>query len=321
MPPAVVLITGCSTGLGRALAAECAAAVDERGAPRFRVFASARRPSMLADLPPQVERVALDVQSDACVHEAVQQVLAAAGRIDVLAVAPAMVAQRSGLIVNIGSVMSWLVTPWAAAYCASKQALLAVSQALRMELAPFGVEVAHVTAGAIQSRIAEKASFGIERYEAPSSLYHACIDGIRARADASQARAVASRHGATARAALLWHANRLSRTPARRLPQPPACRAPAAPLLTCAQDPAAAFTPQRTARQVLAVVLRSAAAGAAPKQRRVAPAWFLAGGKALFYFAAGLVQRTVGWPVYGMMASRFGLSALAAPRGGGNKAE
>ncbi|MGV2480613.1 UNVERIFIED_CONTAM: SDR family NAD(P)-dependent oxidoreductase, partial [Salmonella enterica subsp. enterica serovar Weltevreden] len=51
------------------------------------------------------------------------------------AIVPGMIERRSGLVVNIGSVSGVLVTPFAGAYCASKAAVHALSDALRMELA------------------------------------------------------------------------------------------------------------------------------------------------------------------------------------------
>jgi short-subunit dehydrogenase len=61
-----------------------------------------------------------------------------------------MMRARAGLIVMIGSVTSVLATPFGGAYAASKAALLGISDSLRLELAPFGVHVTHVTAGAIK---------------------------------------------------------------------------------------------------------------------------------------------------------------------------
>ena len=66
------------------------------------------------------------------------------------AVVPIMVNHGSGLIINIGSVVSQLSTPWSAAYSASKAALLAVTDALRLEVKPFGIGVTYVIAGAIE---------------------------------------------------------------------------------------------------------------------------------------------------------------------------
>ena len=66
------------------------------------------------------------------------------------AVAPHMARQRGGLIVMIGSVTSFMASPFAGAYSASKAALLALADSLRLELQPFGVGVCYVKAGSIR---------------------------------------------------------------------------------------------------------------------------------------------------------------------------
>lgn len=49
-----------------------------------------------------------------------------------------MIAQNTGLVVMVGSVMGMLSSPFAGAYCASKSALLSLTDTLRLELMPFG---------------------------------------------------------------------------------------------------------------------------------------------------------------------------------------
>ncbi|WP_298423597.1 SDR family oxidoreductase [uncultured Kordia sp.] len=63
------------------------------------------------------------------------------------AVAPHMRAQKEGLIINVTSLAGRLSFPYFGIYCASKHAVEAYSQALRYELAPFGVEVSVVEPG------------------------------------------------------------------------------------------------------------------------------------------------------------------------------
>lgn len=63
------------------------------------------------------------------------------------AVAPHMVKQGGGVIVNIGSSTGYVAIPQAAVYAASKHAVRAYSDALRVELSPFGVKVMHVAPG------------------------------------------------------------------------------------------------------------------------------------------------------------------------------
>ena len=214
--PQVVLVTGCSTGIGRAL-------VRELRTQGMRVFASARRPESIADLSAEgIETIRLDVNDTASLREAVATVLERAGRIDALvnnagmnligpmaelplenlrailetnviglvavaqAVIPSMAARGRGRIVNVGSVVGILPTPYAGAYCASKAAVHSLSDVLRMEVAPFGIDVVVVQPGGVRSAISETGSSDIERYRTEGSLYRAGWDGIHKRAWASQ---------------------------------------------------------------------------------------------------------------------------------------
>ncbi len=94
--------------------------------------------------------------------------------------------QNKGLVVNIGSVSGVLVTPFAGAYCASKAAVHALTDALRMELAPFAIEVMEVQPGAIASSFGASASQQAEQLIDEASPWWPIRDGIRARANASQ---------------------------------------------------------------------------------------------------------------------------------------
>lgn len=212
----VVLVTGCSTGIGLALARELRA----RGC---RPFATARRLDSIADLARDgIDTVRLDVKDPTSITAAVQSVIDAAGRIDVLvnnagvnvfgpvaelpleslreifetnvvglmavtqAVFPHMADRRAGRIVNIGSIVGALPTPYAGAYCASKSAVHMLSEVLRMEVAPFGIDVVVVQPGGVKSSIADSGAVGLERYRSTSSRYHRVYDGIEKRAYASQ---------------------------------------------------------------------------------------------------------------------------------------
>jgi NADP-dependent 3-hydroxy acid dehydrogenase YdfG len=189
----VILITGCSSGIGRATAMEGAA----RG---HVVFASARDPKSLAGLESSARMASLrlDVQDQASCSEAVRKVLEAAGRIDALvnnagfaqygavedvsieswkrefdvnvfgavrmtqAVLPAMRQARSGTIVNVSSLGGKVSIPFAAPYCSSKHALEAISDALRVELSPFGVRVVVIEPGTITTKFEERARREVE---------------------------------------------------------------------------------------------------------------------------------------------------------------
>jgi NAD(P)-dependent dehydrogenase (short-subunit alcohol dehydrogenase family) len=213
----VVLITGCSTGIGRAL-------VEEFALGGHRVIATARRPDAIADLKrDQVDAMRLDVTDPVSIQEAVGVVVEREGRIDILinnagygqmgpvldlsleqvrrqletnvvgaiamvqAVAPHMIAKRHGRIVNIGSISGILTTPFAGIYCASKAALHSVSEATRMELAPFGIDVIVVQPGGVRSRFGDNASLHVATREA--SPYRAIEGHINRRAQASQVNA------------------------------------------------------------------------------------------------------------------------------------
>jgi short-subunit dehydrogenase len=101
--------------------------------------------------------------------------------------------RRKGLVVNIGSVSGVLVTPFAGAYCASKAAVHALSDALRMELAPFGVRVMEVQPGAIDTSFAKNAGTQAELLINEKSPWWPLRENIRARAKASQDRPTPAR--------------------------------------------------------------------------------------------------------------------------------
>ncbi|MDQ5858892.1 MAG: SDR family oxidoreductase [Acidobacteriota bacterium] len=182
----VILVTGCSSGIGRATALEAA----ERG---HRVFASARRREDVADLSAKgIETLALDVTDPGSIGEAVREVLRSAERIDALvnnagygqygaiedvsleewraqfevnvfgaiavlrAVLPAMRAARGGTVVNVSSVAGRVAIPFAGPYSASKHALEAISDALRVEVSPWGIRVVLVEPGPISTRFGDR---------------------------------------------------------------------------------------------------------------------------------------------------------------------
>lgn len=212
----VVLITGCSTGIGRALALEMAG----RG---WRVFASARRAGSIDDLSSDsIETLILDVTDIDAIRRAVSAVIERAGRIDMLVnnagyglmgpmaelplddlrlqfetnvigpvaliqeVAPLMAARNSGRIVNVGSVSGITATPYSGAYCASKAAVHLMSDALRMELKPFGIDVIQLHPGGVKSSFGKNSATNLNRYRTESSLYRKAAEGIDDRAAMSQ---------------------------------------------------------------------------------------------------------------------------------------
>ena len=211
-----VLITGCSSGVGHALALE----FNQRG---YNVCATARNPNSIAELRDRNIHVAqLDVTHESQIQQVVRQVEEEHGGIDILvnnagyggmgpvvetpdaelrrqfdtnvfgpmslvrAAAKGMISRKSGIIINIGSISGVLVTPFSGSYCASKAAVNALSDALRMELKPFGIKVITVQPGAIRSRFADNASKALERIWKDDSLYKPIEEQVRKRANASQ---------------------------------------------------------------------------------------------------------------------------------------
>ncbi len=173
------LITGCSTGFGRATAVE----LTRRG---YEVVATARRPETLADID-VAARLALDVTDDASVAAAVAE----AGALDVLvnnagvgiggpiervlmaevrrvfetnvfgplrmmqAVLPQMRARGAGTVVNVSSVSGRVSAPLAGFYAATKFALEAMSEALHVEAAHFGIRTVVIEPGFFKTNISE----------------------------------------------------------------------------------------------------------------------------------------------------------------------
>jgi NAD(P)-dependent dehydrogenase (short-subunit alcohol dehydrogenase family) len=171
----VVLVTGVSSGIGRAVA-------DAFAAKGFEVFGTSRNPRTTEPVA-GVELVQLDVTDDASVAAAVSTVVQRAGRIDILVnnagvgvfgaaeesstaqaqqlfdtnffglvrltreVLPHLRAQGSGRIINIGSVLGFLPSPYGSYYAASKHAVEGYSESLDHETREFGVRVAVVEPG------------------------------------------------------------------------------------------------------------------------------------------------------------------------------
>ncbi len=211
----IVLITGCSSGIGRALAEE----FYRQG---YFVYASARRPESIADLAGKMKVLKLDVTDSAQIKEALSQIEKEVGKLNILvnnagfaaigpvaempiddlrqqfetnvfsaihliqAAIPLLRKAENATVVNIGSVSGILTTPFAGTYCASKAALHALSDALRMELAPFGIRFVTVQPGAIRSNFGDRSEQDLRRRMGENSLYAPIQDAIVRRAQASQ---------------------------------------------------------------------------------------------------------------------------------------
>ena len=190
----VVLITGASAGMGR----EAAILLAKGG---HRVYAGARRLDRMADLADHgVTPVELDVSKSDDNERVVNQVVEATGRIDVLInnagfglygpveeiplddaryqfevnlfgvahltqlVMPHMRAQGSGRIVNISSVGGKVYSPFGSWYHATKHALEGWSDCLRLEAAPFNIQVVLVQPGLIRTDFGDVAAEQLRKY-------------------------------------------------------------------------------------------------------------------------------------------------------------
>ncbi|NOX66766.1 MAG: SDR family oxidoreductase [Chlorobi bacterium] len=212
----VVLITGCSSGIGKALALE----FSNNG---FQVIATARKQDSILELEKKgcyIEQ--LDVTNNDDQTRVVDKILEKFSRIDVLInnagygliaptidltdekihrqfetnlyaplslirkIVPSMKKNKSGLIANIGSISGIVATPFAGAYCASKAALHSFSDALRMELKPFGIKVMTVQPGAIKSNFGEASMKRASSNFSDNSWYKSLESSILKRANGSQ---------------------------------------------------------------------------------------------------------------------------------------
>lgn len=186
------MITGCSTGIGRATAIWLA----QRSWP---VYATARKLEAIADLTDHgCELLTLDVNSDESMRAAVSAVVSAHGYVYGLVnnagysqsgaiedlpmdsirrqfetnvfgpirlaqlVLPGMREQGAGRIINIGSMGGKLTFPGGGIYHATKYSMEAISDALRFEVQGFGVDVALVEPGLIDTNFAQSVTANMQ---------------------------------------------------------------------------------------------------------------------------------------------------------------
>jgi NAD(P)-dependent dehydrogenase (short-subunit alcohol dehydrogenase family) len=199
-----ILITGCSSGIGLASAREMKA----RG---WRVFATARKPEDIARLKDEegVESLYLDYAEPDSIEKAVAKVLKATGgtldalfnngaygqpgavedlRRDVLRaqfeagffgwhdltarIVPVMRKQGEGRIVFCSSVLGLISAPYRGAYCATKFAVEALADALRLELAATNIKIVLIEPGPIASRFLEHALEAYRRHIDLDASHH-----------------------------------------------------------------------------------------------------------------------------------------------------
>lgn len=183
--PQVALVTGARTGIGRA----CAIALAQDG---FQVYGTSRQSDVDAtDLGFAMLR--MDVNDKASVEAGVQRILDEQQRLDVVvnnaawshvngavedtsideaksvfetnffgvlrvchAVLPVMRSQRRGLIINVSSIGGQIGLPFQGIYSATKFAIEGMTEALRMELKPFGVDVVLLEPGDTSTETLDK---------------------------------------------------------------------------------------------------------------------------------------------------------------------
>lgn len=219
-----VLITGATDGLGRAAALLLA----EKGYRVFAAGRSAEKRAELDRLAANkklpLESLELDVCEENSVNRAVQLVLQKAGNIDVLinnagvglmavaeelklddlrrlyetnifgllrvtqAVLPHMRARKSGRVLMLSSVAGILTPPTYGAYSSSKHAVEALSNALRLELYPFNIDVILIEPGYIMTNFQQTAKDAAETYIVGSaaSPYAKIYEGAIAGATSSR---------------------------------------------------------------------------------------------------------------------------------------
>ncbi|MCX5157337.1 MULTISPECIES: SDR family oxidoreductase [unclassified Streptomyces] len=210
------LVTGCSSGLGRALATAAAQAGDQ-------VAVTARKLASLEDLvqawPGHITPIAMELRDARQCEEAVRTAADRMGGIDVLVnnagsglfgtveevsdaelrdqietlligpwrltrlVLPLMRAQGGGHLVNISSLGGRMAFPGLASYVAGKHALEGMCQALAAEVAPFGVRVTAVEPGVFATRYGSSLAEAAHRLPDYAEATGEMLGGFRAMED------------------------------------------------------------------------------------------------------------------------------------------
>lgn len=184
----VILITGGSSGIGKSVGEY----LQEKG---YKVYGTSRNPQRVKDS--KIPLIALDVSNTDTILTCIKTVISKEGRIDVLinnagagitgpieeiseveikrnfetnffgpinvikAVLPQMRQQQSGLVINVTSIAGYMGLPYRGVYSASKGALELITEAFRMELKGFNIQMTNVAPGDFATNIAAG------RYHAP----------------------------------------------------------------------------------------------------------------------------------------------------------
>lgn len=177
----VVLITGGSSGIGKSIGEF----LCQKG---FTVYGTSRNPEKIINS--VFTLLPLDVRNYESIQNVVSKIIHLSGRIDVVinnagvgitgpleeiptieiknnfetnffgpievikAVLPQMRLQNSGIIINITSIAGYMGLPYRSVYSASKGALELITEALRMEVKPFGIQITNVAPGDFATNIA-----------------------------------------------------------------------------------------------------------------------------------------------------------------------
>lgn len=177
----VILITGGSSGIGKSIGEY----LTQKG---YTVYGTSRNPQNSTNS--KFPLVALDVRNVESIKSAVSEIIQKSGRLDVVinnagvgitgpleeiptseiknnfetnffgpievmkAVLPQMRSQKSGLIINITSIAGYMGLPYRSIYSASKGALELITEALRMEVKDFGINITNVAPGDFATNIA-----------------------------------------------------------------------------------------------------------------------------------------------------------------------
>ncbi|OYU39388.1 MAG: short-chain dehydrogenase/reductase [Pseudorhodobacter sp. PARRP1] len=212
----VALITGASSGIGRA----SAVALAKVG---YRVFGTSRKP--MKSPANGITMLVADVTDDGSVQALIAEVMSAAGRIDLLvnnagyalsgaaeessigqvqalfetnfhgvvrvtnAVLPIMRAQEAGRILNVGSVAGLIPGPFGAYYSASKHAIEGYSESLDHEVRPFGIRVAVIEPWATKTSIEANSPQGdrpVAAYAQTIARYRMAFDAAMAAGDTAE---------------------------------------------------------------------------------------------------------------------------------------
>ncbi|MGO4703411.1 oxidoreductase [Dyella sp. 2RAB6] len=201
----IALVTGASSGIGQVTAEKLTMA-------GYKVYGTSRRGAQLDQR--AFEMLTLDVTSDASAREVVSELIRREGRLDLLvnnagfgiapaaaeesslsqaqaifdtnffgivrmtqAVVPQMRQQRSGRIINIGSVLGFLPMPYMALYSATKHAVAGYSEALDHELRTMGIRVSVVEPAYINTPF----DANLMQPDAPLELYRDIRAGVERR--------------------------------------------------------------------------------------------------------------------------------------------